>query len=80
MLIEVRLPQWGMGMTEGTVAEWLKKVGDHVAEGEPLARIETAKVTADVEAPSAGVLREIKVEPGTTVEIYTVLAVIDGGA
>jgi pyruvate/2-oxoglutarate dehydrogenase complex dihydrolipoamide acyltransferase (E2) component len=74
--IEVRLPQWGMGMTDGTVVEWLKKLGDPVARGEPLARVDTAKVTMDLEAPETGVLTEIKVEEGTTVEIYTVLAVI----
>ena len=77
MQVEVRLPQWGMGMTDGTVVEWLKKVGDAVALGEPLARVETSKVTAEVEAPTAGVITEIKVEPGTTVEIYTLLAVIE---
>lgn len=79
MQVEVRLPQWGMGMTEATIAEWIKKVGDSVTEGEPLARVETEKVTAEVEAPTAGVLKEIKVGAGTTVEIFAVLAVIETG-
>lgn len=77
MQVEVRLPQWGMGMTEGTVAEWLKKVGDPVTQGEAIARVETDKVTADVEAPATGLLREIKVEPGSTVAVLALLAVIE---
>ncbi len=77
--VEVRLPQWGMGMTEGTIAQWLKQVGDQVNEGEALAQVETAKVETELESPETGVLVEIKVAAGTTVEIYTPLAVIDTG-
>jgi pyruvate/2-oxoglutarate dehydrogenase complex dihydrolipoamide acyltransferase (E2) component len=74
---EVKLPQWGMGMTEGTILTWHKQVGDGVAEGEPLVEVETAKTVEVMESPATGVLSEIRVPAGTEVEIYTVLAVID---
>jgi pyruvate/2-oxoglutarate dehydrogenase complex dihydrolipoamide acyltransferase (E2) component len=80
MRVEVRLPQWGMGLTEGTVLEWLKAVGDEVAEDEPLAEVETAKATDVVRAPAAGVLTEIVVEPGAIVPVGELLAVLEGGA
>ena len=67
-------------MQDGTVAEWLKKVGDRVDEGEPIAVIETEKVNTDLEAPESGVLKEILVQEGETVEVGTVLARIDDGA
>lgn len=75
----MRLPQWGMGMSEGTVVEWKKRVGDSVVEGEPLAEIEAAKVNTDLEAPESGVLTAILVQVGETVAIYTPLAVIEVG-
>ncbi|MCV7383448.1 biotin/lipoyl-containing protein [Mycolicibacter longobardus] len=77
MRVEVRLPQWGMGMTEGEVIEWLKNVGDSVTEGEGLVEIETAKVNETLESPVAGTLVEILAEPGDVVEVRAVLAVID---
>ena len=67
-------------MQDGTISEWLKKPGDRVKEGEPIAIIETEKVDADLEAPETGVLREILVAEGATVEVGTVLARIDAGA
>lgn len=73
----MRLPQWGMGMTDGTIVEWTKQVGDRVEEGEVLARVEAAKVEAELESPETGVLSEIRVEAGVTVGIYTALAVIE---
>lgn len=79
MTYEVLLPQWGMGMTEGTINQWLKQPGDAVAEDEPLAMVETAKVEAELESPYAGVLTEIRVQAGETVAVGTVLAVIDDG-
>jgi pyruvate dehydrogenase E2 component (dihydrolipoamide acetyltransferase) len=69
-----------MTMQDGTVAEWLKKVGDRVDEGEPIAVIETEKVNTDLEAPESGVLKEILVQEGETVEVGTVLARIDDSA
>ena len=74
---EVRLPQWGMGMTEGTVVEWLRSVGDVVAEDEPIATGESAKAEVELEAPYAGTLVEIVVERDGTVPVGSVLAWIE---
>lgn len=74
---DVLLPQWGMGMTEGTVIKWLKSIGDRVAEGEDLAEIEAAKAEVTLESPHTGELAEIVVAEGETVEVRTVLARID---
>jgi pyruvate/2-oxoglutarate dehydrogenase complex dihydrolipoamide acyltransferase (E2) component len=75
--IEVLLPQWGMGMSEGTITSWLKGVGDTVAEDEPLADVEAEKVTETLESPAAGTLVEIVVPEGQTVEVRTVVAYIE---
>jgi len=64
-------------MQDGTVSEWVKKAGDSVEEGDVIAIIETEKVDADLEAPESGVLREILVEAGQTVDVGTVLARIE---
>jgi pyruvate/2-oxoglutarate dehydrogenase complex dihydrolipoamide acyltransferase (E2) component len=75
--IEVLLPQWGMGMSEGTITSWLKGVGDTVAEDEPLAEVEAEKVEETLEAPASGTLSEIVVPEGETVEVRTVVAYIE---
>ena len=75
--VEVLLPQWGMGMSEGTITTWLKAVGDRVAEDEPLAEVEAEKVDETLESPAAGTLIEIKVAQGDTVEVRTVIALIE---
>ena len=75
--IEVLLPQWGMGMSEGTITGWLKGVGDTVAEDEPLADVEAEKTTETLESPAAGTLVEIVVPEGQTVEVRTVIAYIE---
>ena len=75
--IEVLLPQWGMGMSEGTITSWLKQVGDTVAEDEPLAEVEAEKVEENLEAPASGTLAEIVVQEGETVEVRTVVAYIE---
>jgi pyruvate/2-oxoglutarate dehydrogenase complex dihydrolipoamide acyltransferase (E2) component len=79
LLESVLLPQWGMGMTDGMVMEWLKTVGDFVEEGEPLVEIEGAKVTSVLEAPYSGRLVEILVRKGEVAEVRSTLAVIDTG-
>lgn len=79
MRVEVLLPQWGMGMSEGTITTWLKKVGDAVAEDEPLAEIEAEKVEETLESPAAGTVVEILVPEGDTVEVRTPVAVIESG-
>ena len=77
MRVEVRLPQWGMGMTEGEVIEWLKEVGDSIGEGEGLVEIETAKVNETLESPVSGVLVEVLAAVGAVIEVRDVLAVIE---
>ena len=77
MKVEVLLPQWGMGMSEGTVTEWLKKVGDKVTEDEPLAEIEAEKATQELESPATGILSEILVQQGEEAKVRSVLAIIE---
>jgi pyruvate dehydrogenase E2 component (dihydrolipoamide acetyltransferase) len=76
MATEVTLPALGESVTEGTVTQWLKQVGDTVAVDEPLLEISTDKVDTEIPSPVAGVLLEIKAEEDDTVEVGAVLAVI----
>jgi pyruvate dehydrogenase E2 component (dihydrolipoamide acetyltransferase) len=76
--VDVVMPQMGESIFEGTITKWLKKVGDKVQRDEPLFEISTDKVDAEIPAPAAGVLREIKVREGTTVQVNSVVAVIGG--
>lgn len=75
--IEVLLPQWGMGMSEGAIVEWLKSIGDRVVEDEPLAEVESEKVEETLESPATGTLTEILVQAGETVDVRTLVAVIE---
>ena len=77
MAVDVIMPQMGESIFEGTITKWLKKPGDRIERDEPLFEISTDKVDAEIPAPSAGVLKEIKVSEGQTVPIQTVVAVID---
>src|SRR6266849_3334361 len=77
MPVEVMMPQMGESIFEGTITKWLKKPGEKVERDEPLFEISTDKVDAEIPAPAAGVLKEIKVGEGQTVPIQTVVAVID---
>jgi pyruvate/2-oxoglutarate dehydrogenase complex dihydrolipoamide acyltransferase (E2) component len=77
MRVEVLLPQWGMGMSEGSIIQWLKKVGDQVVEDEPLAEVEAEKVEEVLESPATGTLVEILVPEGEAVEVRTVVAIIE---
>jgi 2-oxoglutarate dehydrogenase E2 component (dihydrolipoamide succinyltransferase) len=72
------MPQMGESIFEGTITKWLKKVGDQVQKDEPLFEISTDKVDAEIPSPVDGVLTEIKVAEGATVEVNTVVAVIGG--
>ena len=76
MAIEVIMPQMGESVAEGTIVRWLKDVGDAVDRDEPIFEITTDKVDAEIPAPEAGVLLEIKVSAGETVEVGTLVAVI----
>jgi pyruvate dehydrogenase E2 component (dihydrolipoamide acetyltransferase) len=75
-LTDVIMPQMGESIFEGTITKWLKKPGDAVQQDEPLFEISTDKVDAEIPSPAAGVLAEIKVQAGTTVQINTVVAAI----
>jgi len=72
------MPQMGESIAEGTITKWLKNVGDHVERDEPLFEISTDKVDAEIPSPAAGTLTDIKHKEGETVEVNTVVAVLDG--
>src|SRR5678815_4758864 len=80
MSTEVVMPQMGESLAEGTVTKWLKQVGDRIERDEPLFEISTDKVDSVIPAPAGGYLTAIKVAEGTTVDINTVVAVIDAAA
>src|SRR5829696_8823754 len=72
----VIMPKMGDAMEEGTLLRWLKQVGDEIAVGDPLAEIETDKVSLEIEATEAGVLSKTYVDEGATVPIGTPIAAI----
>ncbi len=75
--MDVVLPKWGMTMQEATISEWLVAVGDTVAEGQPIVRIESDKVETDVESPGAGTVSEIVVPEGEDAAVGSVIARIE---
>lgn len=75
-MADITLPQLGETVTEGTITRWFKKVGDQVAEDEPLFEVSTDKVDTEVPSPISGVLNEIRVQEGDTVAVGTVIAVV----
>ncbi len=75
--VDVVMAQMGESIAEGTVSKWLKQVGDEVKRDEAILEISTDKVDAEIPAPAGGVLVEIKVPEGETVEVQTVIAVIE---
>ncbi len=79
MSIEIKVPTLGESVAEATVGQWFKKAGDSVAADEPLVELETDKVTVEVNAPSAGVLADIKVGEGDTVEVGALLGFLEEG-
>jgi 2-oxoglutarate dehydrogenase E2 component (dihydrolipoamide succinyltransferase) len=77
MATDVKVPALGESITEGTLAQWLKKPGEAVAADEAIASLETDKVTVDVPSPVTGVLSETVAKEGDTVEVGAVIARID---
>jgi pyruvate dehydrogenase E2 component (dihydrolipoyllysine-residue acetyltransferase) len=77
--MEVVLPKWGVTMQEATLNEWHVAEGDQVEEGQALGHVETDKVDADLESPAKGVVKELRVEAGTLVEVGAVVAIIEEG-
>ena len=80
MSTEIRVPTLGESVTEATIGQWFKKVGDTVNADEPLVELETDKVTIEVPAPSSGVLEAIAANPGDTVDVGALLGAIAAGA
>jgi pyruvate dehydrogenase E2 component (dihydrolipoamide acetyltransferase) len=78
--VDITMPQLGETVTEGTITRWLKQVGDRVDADEPLFEVSTDKVDSEVPAPSSGVLAEILVAEGETVDVGTRLAVVTDSA
>jgi len=76
MPTDVIMPQMGESIFEGTITKWLKKIGDAVEKDQPLFEISTDKVDAEIPAPVAGILAEIRFPEGATVEVNTIVAVI----
>ncbi|HEX3741154.1 MAG TPA: biotin/lipoyl-containing protein, partial [Terriglobales bacterium] len=79
MATDIVMPQMGESIVEGTITKWLKKPGDKIQRDEPLFEISTDKVDAEIPAPASGVLQEIKVTEGTTVQVNTVVGTISDG-
>lgn len=79
-MVEVKVPPLGESVSEATIAKWYKKEGESVAADELLVELETDKVTLEVNATSAGAIRNINVQEGDTVEINDLLCVIEEGA
>src|SRR3954452_13026294 len=75
--VQVTFPQMGESVSEGTVLEWRKQVGDAVEADEPLVEISTDKVDAEVPAPASGTLVKILAEPDQTVDVGSVLGEIE---
>jgi pyruvate/2-oxoglutarate dehydrogenase complex dihydrolipoamide acyltransferase (E2) component len=74
LLVDVRLAQFGMGMQDGEIVRWLKRVGDTVAEGEVLAEVEAAKAVVEIVAPCGGEIVDICVGEGNTLAVLGTLA------
>ncbi|MGH9417777.1 MAG: biotin/lipoyl-containing protein, partial [Terriglobales bacterium] len=79
MAVDVVMPQMGESIFEGTVTKWLRKPGESVRRDEPLFEISTDKVDAEIPSPATGVLKEIKVAAGQTVQVNTVVATLEAG-
>jgi len=76
---EIKVPELAESITEGTIAQWVKKVGDRVEKGEFIVELETDKVNAEIISEEAGVLKEILAEEGDTVLVGQVIAVVEAG-
>jgi 2-oxoglutarate dehydrogenase E2 component (dihydrolipoamide succinyltransferase) len=79
-VIEVKVPELAESITEGTISQWLKNVGDRVERGEDIVELETDKVNVQISAEGSGVLKEIKKEAGDDVEVGEVIAMLDENA
>ncbi|MGB8002342.1 MAG: biotin/lipoyl-containing protein, partial [Anaerobacillus sp.] len=78
-MIEVKVPELAESITEGTISQWLIKVGDKVEKGDNLVELETDKVNIEVSAENDGVIKELLKEPGDNVEVGEIIAYLGGG-
>ncbi|OCS88703.1 2-oxoglutarate dehydrogenase complex dihydrolipoyllysine-residue succinyltransferase [Caryophanon tenue] len=78
-MAEIKIPELAESITEGTIAQWVKKVGDRVEKGEFIMELETDKVNAEIISEEAGVLTQILAEEGDTVQVGQVVAVVEAG-
>ena len=76
-MIEVKMPQWGMNMTERTILKWFKQPGERVEKGEPLAEIEIAKAVNTLESPVSGVVKQLVANVEETIPVQGIVAIID---
>jgi 2-oxoglutarate dehydrogenase E2 component (dihydrolipoamide succinyltransferase) len=74
---EIKVPELAESLTEGTIAEWLKKEGDYIEKGEPIAELETDKVNVEINSEDSGIISEFLFQPGDTVEVGQVIARLD---
>ncbi len=72
----IRMPKWGLSMQEGAIVDWWKREGDRVAEGDDLVDIETSKINNVYESPTSGTLRRIVAQPGETLPVGALIAVL----
>jgi pyruvate dehydrogenase E2 component (dihydrolipoamide acetyltransferase) len=77
-MADITMPKMGFDMQEGTIVRWIKKIGDVVTKGEPIAEIETDKVTIEIEAFASGTLTEILVKEGQIAPVNSTIARLDG--
>src|SRR5881392_3719138 len=80
METKVIMPQMGESIFEGTITKWLKKKGERIERDEPLFEISTDKIDSEIPSPASGVVQDILVKEGQTVQINTVVAVIGDGS
>src|SRR5690349_8499341 len=78
-MADLVVPQLGESISEAVVAKWLKQVGDAVADGEPVAELETDKITVELPSPVAGALSEQRAAVGATVKVGDVIGAVDAG-
>lgn len=75
---EIKMPQWGMNMTEGTILKWFKQEGERIEKDEPLVEIEIAKAVNTLESPVAGTIARLVAQVDDTVPVQGLIALIDG--
>ena len=79
-LTQVLMPQMGISVSEGTILEWRKQVGESVAADETIADVTTDKVDVEIPSPASGVIARLLVDPGETVDVGTPIAEISDGS